>query len=83
MQDALLVDALVVVLVFMQSAEHRRVHLLWGHGMLIWVWRGRRVAWGFCFFSLANSLTLLGPEFRRRRSSVVAGLEIEVWSWPL
>ena len=37
MQDTLLVDALVVVLVFMQSAEHRGVHLFWGYRVLIWV----------------------------------------------
>jgi hypothetical protein len=72
MQDALLVEALVVVLAFVQSTEHRSVHLFWSHRMLIGLLRGRQMGWGFRFFSLANPLSLLRPEFGRRHPSVVA-----------
>ena len=72
MQDALLVEALVIVLAFVQSTEHRGVHLFGSHRMLIGLMRGRQMCWCFRFFSLANPLSLLRPEFGRRHPSVVA-----------
>ena len=62
-EHALLVETLVIILAFVQSTEHRRVHLFRSHWVLVRLMRGCQMAWSFRFFSLASPLSLLRPEF--------------------